>query len=92
VTVPLTLTVGQAAELLQCSERLVYELIARGVLPAVQLGRRRLIPRAAIEAVIERCMEDFDPDAVVASIGSRPGPAQVPPYPPGDRGRIRSVS
>ncbi len=53
-TDPLLLTVAEAAQLLQCSERQCYYLIERAGLPVVRLGKRGCrIPRAALERWIE---------------------------------------
>jgi excisionase family DNA binding protein len=52
------------------SDNLVYTLLDEGVLPEVRLGRRRMIPRLAIELVLERAMEGFDPDAVARRLGA----------------------
>ena len=49
----LTLTVTEAAELLGISRALAYELAARGELPVLRLGRRIVIPRKALEALVE---------------------------------------
>lgn len=48
----LTVTVPEAARLLGCSARLVYEEIERGHIHALALGRRRLIPRTEIERLL----------------------------------------
>lgn len=45
----LLLTVPEAATLLRVSRAFTYELIARGDLPVVRLGRRVLIPREELE-------------------------------------------
>ena len=45
----LTVTVREAAELVGISRTLAYELIARGELPHLRLGRRILVPRRASE-------------------------------------------
>jgi len=45
----LTLTVEQAAAALGISRGLAFEQVRTGALPAVRLGRRLLIPRAALE-------------------------------------------
>lgn len=50
----LLLTVEQAAKMCQISRGLAYELIARGELPAVRLGRVIRIPRGGLEQWIER--------------------------------------
>jgi excisionase family DNA binding protein len=46
------LTVSEAADLLRLSRSFAYELVARGELPSVRLGRRIVIPRAAIERML----------------------------------------
>jgi excisionase family DNA binding protein len=61
----LVLTVQEAAEALGVSDDLVYELTARGELPCLHLGRRRVIPRRAVELLIEECVGTFDPGAVL---------------------------
>ena len=48
----LTLTVDEAAYLLNISRGLTYELVARGELPAIRLGRRIVIPRVAMEELL----------------------------------------
>ena len=50
----LLLTVEQAAELLQISRCLAYDLIAQGKLPHVRLGRVIRVPRFGLEAWIAR--------------------------------------
>ncbi len=48
----LVLTVDEAAYLLSISRGLAYELVARGELPAIRLGRRIVIPRVAMEELL----------------------------------------
>ena len=48
----LTVTVPEAARLLGCSARLVYEEIERGHITCLKMGRRRLIPKVEIERII----------------------------------------
>lgn len=64
----LVLSVREVADALGVSDDLVYELAARGELPCLQLGRRRVIPRRAVELMIERSLETFDPEAVTAQL------------------------
>ena len=45
----LTFTVVEAATLLGIGRNSAYEAIKSGILPSVQMGRRILIPRAALE-------------------------------------------
>ena len=49
----LTLTVEEAAELLGISRTLAYELVTRRELPSVRLGRRIVVPRRALEALLD---------------------------------------
>lgn len=49
----LTLAVPQAADVLGISRDLAYELIARGELPSLRLGRRVVVPRRALERFID---------------------------------------
>lgn len=49
--VPLLLPVPEAAHLLGIGTTLCWEMIHNGQLPTVRLGRRVLVPRAAIEQV-----------------------------------------
>ena len=49
---PLLLSVNQAAELLGIHRATIYDLIATGQLRSTTLGRRRLIPRAALESFV----------------------------------------
>ena len=50
---PLTLSVTEAASLLGISRALAYELVARGELPSLRLGRRVVVPRRALEELVE---------------------------------------
>ena len=63
-TSSLVASVSEVAEALGVSDDLVYELVARGELPSLKLGRRRLIPRRAVELIIERSLQTFDADAL----------------------------
>lgn len=46
------LTVAETAEMLRCSESLIYAQLKDGRLRGVKVGRRRLIPMAEIEKLI----------------------------------------
>ena len=65
----LVLTVQETAQALGVSDDLVYELTAQGALPCLHLGRRRVIPRRAVDLLIERCIGDFDPATVLPRLG-----------------------
>ncbi|MEE9201814.1 MAG: helix-turn-helix domain-containing protein [Dehalococcoidia bacterium] len=49
----LTLTVPQAAQALGICRGTAYEAARRGELPTVRIGRRLLVPRAALERLLE---------------------------------------
>ncbi len=59
----LSLTVMEAAEVLGISRTLTYELVARGKLPSLRLGRRIVVPRQALEALLEAASDPADPEA-----------------------------
>ena len=48
----LVLTVTEAAGVLGISRALAYELVARGELPSIRLGRRVVVPRARLAAMV----------------------------------------
>ena len=48
-----TFSVPETAEVLGISRALAYELIARKQLPAVRLGRRLVVPRHAIDTLLQ---------------------------------------
>ncbi len=50
---PLVLSVGEAAMLLGISRAHAYELVARGELAHIRLGRRVVVPRRAVDELIE---------------------------------------
>ena len=50
----LVYTVAEAGELLGIFRALAYELVARGELSVICLGRRRLVPKVALLALVGR--------------------------------------
>jgi excisionase family DNA binding protein len=52
--VTLTMSVPEAADLLGISRAFAYVLVARGDLPGLRLGRRVVVPRRALEQLIEK--------------------------------------
>ncbi len=48
----LTLTVTEAAELLGISRGTAYECVRTGEIPSVNFGRRVLVPRRRLEALL----------------------------------------
>ena len=49
----LVYSVAEASALLGISRAFAYELVARGELPVMRLGRRRLVPKVALHALFE---------------------------------------
>ncbi|MGD0749593.1 MAG: helix-turn-helix domain-containing protein [Acidimicrobiales bacterium] len=49
----LVYTVAEAGALLGISRAFAYELVARGELPVIRLGRRRLVPKVALLTLVE---------------------------------------
>ena len=47
------LTVREAAQLLRISRNLAYELVTRGEIPAIRLGRVIRVPRTALDQWLE---------------------------------------
>ena len=48
----LAFTVGEAGELLGISRAFAYELVARGELPVIRRGRRIVVPKSALLAMV----------------------------------------
>jgi excisionase family DNA binding protein len=53
---PLAMSVGQTAVAFGVSTSLVYDLIHRGQLPAIALGGRLLVPKAAIDGLFQEAL------------------------------------
>jgi excisionase family DNA binding protein len=70
------LTVQEVAETLRCGRTCVYDLIGRGELPAIKLGRLTRIPAKAVSDPVSRRLEDrsltMHPD-VARSAATIPG-------------------
>ncbi|NKY99144.1 helix-turn-helix domain-containing protein [Nocardiopsis alborubida] len=54
-------SVEEAAQALSLGQTTVKKLIATGRLPSVRVGRRRLIPRSALEDYVNQLIEDQAP-------------------------------
>ena len=52
------LRVEEAAEWLGLGRTKAYELVYRGILPSVTIGRARRVPRTALENFVERLTEE----------------------------------
>jgi excisionase family DNA binding protein len=79
MTEALLISVADAAALLGVSDDLVYALVDHGELPCTRLGRRRLVPRRAIDDVVARVMADFDADRLVHRLTVAVDPSPAPP-------------
>ncbi len=49
----LVLTVEEAAGLLRISRGLAYEMVRTGRLPSIRLGRRIVVPRPALQKMLQ---------------------------------------
>src|ERR1700722_4151026 len=68
----LVYSVAEAGALLGISRAFAYELVARGELPVIRLGRRRLVPKAALMAFI-----GLEPANEAGATGSEPAVVDV---------------
>ena len=55
---PLLVSVPRAAELLSVGRSEAYQLVLRGEIASVKIGRSRRVPMAALEAFVERLVEE----------------------------------
>ena len=51
----LVLTIAEAGKLLSLSRGSAYEAARRGDIPTIRIGRRLLVPRAALERMLAEC-------------------------------------
>jgi len=56
----LVLTVEQAAEILGISRPTAYQAIQTGEIPHIRIGRRILVPRAALEKLLANAGEKVE--------------------------------
>ncbi|HVM02462.1 MAG TPA: helix-turn-helix domain-containing protein [Acidimicrobiales bacterium] len=82
----LVVSVAEAAAALGVSDDLVYHLTERGELPCLRIGRRKVIPRRAIELLVESAVAGFDPPDVLRALAGRRAPRDpAQPAPPDAR-------
>ena len=85
-------TVAAAGEMLGISRAFAYELVARGELPVICLGRRRLVPKVALLALVGMGTEGDSPAVSakecepVLSIGKMVAGSQEFPVPRAEGG------
>ena len=59
-TMPATLTIPEAAELLGISRSAAYRAVTRGEIPTIRIGRRLLVPTAKLYAMLGLLPEAAD--------------------------------
>jgi len=70
---PLLMDVEGAAKVLGIGRSLFYQLLQTGQIESLKIGRRRVVPAAAVEAFVQRLREeqawisDAEPDRPVPS-------------------------
>lgn len=62
----LVYTVAEARQTLGISRGLMYEAIRTGTIPSVRIGRRILIPKAALERLLDKKLqlENFNDESL----------------------------
>lgn len=58
---PRLVSIEQAAAMLGIGRSMAWELVSAGALRTVQIGRRRLVPVAAIDGYVQALMEAQGP-------------------------------
>lgn len=56
----LTLTVEECAKVLGIGRQLAYDKVKTGEIPALKIGRRLLVPRAALERLLNLTIDKTD--------------------------------
>jgi excisionase family DNA binding protein len=56
------ITVGEVASLLRISRGSAYEAVKRGEIPTIRIGRRLLVPSAALERLLGGDVRPLDRD------------------------------
>lgn len=59
--------VTEAAEVLGISRALAYELVRRGELPSVRLGRRVVVPRIALDRLFEEALSPMRSEQAITA-------------------------
>jgi excisionase family DNA binding protein len=54
-----TLTVVEAARILGLGRNSAYEAVRRGEIPALKIGRRLIVPRSALERMLDQGSASF---------------------------------
>ncbi len=69
---PHLMTVREVAQLLRISKSFAYELVARGELESVRLGRRVLVPTTSVHQLVAKATADSRPPTASYTRGTRP--------------------
>jgi excisionase family DNA binding protein len=56
----LTLTVEESTRILGISRATAYEAVARGEIPCIRIGKRILVPKAALDRLLNPGVTDAD--------------------------------
>ena len=67
----LLVTVGEAAELLSLGRSLTYQLVMRGQIPSLKVGRARRVPVSALELFISERLAAEAGDQPTEALGAR---------------------
>jgi excisionase family DNA binding protein len=57
----LVLTVSEVAKILRLSRNSAYQGVLRGEIPSIRVGKRILVPRRALEALLDGAKEKAGP-------------------------------
>ena len=66
---PLLVDVERAAEVLGVGRSLFYQLLQTGQVESLKIGRRRVVPLAALQAYVERLREEQVPVSDTSLVG-----------------------
>lgn len=64
----LVYSIPETAEVFGVSANHIYELVARGEIPVLLLGRRKVIPKRAVDQLLDQAMAGFDPSTVLSLV------------------------
>jgi len=88
---PHLMTVREVAQLLRISRSFAYELVARGELESVRLGRRVLVPTTSVHQLVAKATAESRPPTAsyMRGTGARAGLRGDLPTPPTSITRVK---
>src|SRR4051812_13741514 len=88
---PNLMTVREVAQLLRISRSFAYELVARGELESVRIGRRVLVPTASVHQLVANATAESRPTTAshTRGTGAHTGLRSDLPIPPTRINRVR---